>query len=67
MGGLWKVGMDNLTMHTHSTHAPLPAFFDCLNYVLNSVLLKFLVCRYSFGTWIVNISLVDYDLPAIAF
>ena len=42
-------------------------FCDCLNYVLNSVLLKLSVCKYSFETCIVNISLVDYDLPATAF
>ena len=47
-------------------HLYLP-FCDCLNYILNSVLLKFSVCKYSFGTGIVNISLVDYDLPATAF
>ena len=53
------------------THIPhmylyLP-FCDYLNYVLNSVLLKLSVCKYSFETCIVNISLVDYDLPATAF
>ena len=47
-------------------HLYLP-FCDCLNYVLNSVLLKFSIYKYSFGTCIVNISLVDYDLPATAF
>ena len=43
MGGLWKVGMDNLTMHTHSAHDMflyLP-FSWLFNYVLNSVLLSF--------------------------
>ena len=68
VGGLWNVGMDNLTMHTHILHMLLYLpFYDCLNYVLNSVLLKFSVCKYSFGTCIVNISLVDYDLLATAF
>ena len=53
---------------THiSAHAPLPAFLWLLNYVLNSVLLKFSICKYSFETCIINISLVDYDLPATAF
>ena len=53
---------------THiSAHAPLPAFCDCLNYVLNPVLLTLSICKYSFEVCIVNISLVDYDLPATAF
>ena len=68
VGGHWKVGMDYLTMHTYIPHMLLYLpFYECLNYVLNSVLLKFSVCKYYFGTCIVNISLVDYDLPATAF
>ena len=47
-------------------HFYLP-FLWLLNYVLNSVLLKFSVCKYSFEICIVNISLVDYDLPATTF
>ena len=33
--GLWKVGMDNLTMHTHSAFDMFIylSFYDCLNYV----------------------------------
>ena len=48
--GLWKVGMDNLTMHTHSAHDTFLylLFHDWLNYVLNSILFMVLVCKYSF-------------------
>ena len=48
--GLWKVGMDNLTMHTHfafDTFIYLP-FYDCFYYVSNSILFMVLVCKYSF-------------------
>ena len=45
---------------THiSAHAPLPAFCDCLNYVLNPILITISICKYSFEVCIVNISLVD--------
>ena len=67
VGGLWKVGVDNLTMHTHFRTCTFTCFCYCLNYVLNPVLLTFSICKYSFETCFVNISLVDYDLPATAF
>ena len=48
--GLWKVGMDNLTMHTHSAfdafiHLP---FYDYFYYIFNSILIMVLACKYSF-------------------
>ena len=49
-GGIWKVGVDNLTMHTHFAHDMflyLP-FYDYLNYVLNSILFMVSTCKYSF-------------------
>ena len=50
VGGLWKVGMDNLTMHTYSAHdmfVYLP-LYDYFYYVSNSILLMVLACKYSF-------------------
>ena len=62
--GLWKVGMNNLTMHTHSA---FDTFYDYFYYVSNSILFMVLACKYSFEHVFVNISLVDYDLPATVF
>ena len=48
VGGLWKVGMDNLTMHTHSAHDTflyLP-FYECLIMFLNSISFTFSVSKY---------------------
>ena len=68
VGGFWKVGVDNLTMHTYFRTCTFTCFFgDWLKYVLNPILITFLLCKYSFEVCIVNISLVDQDLPATAF
>ena len=48
--GFWKVGMDNLTMHTHSAFDMFIylSFYDCFYYVSNSVSFMVLACKYYF-------------------